>query len=53
MPVYDYICKQCDKEFEKVLTLKEHEEQVRCPSCGSTDVEQAVVPFYAVTPSKS
>jgi len=53
MPVYDYVCKQCKKEFEKVLTLEEHEHRVTCPACGSSDVEQVVTPFFAVTSSKS
>ena len=25
MPVYDYICKKCQKSFELILTLGEHE----------------------------
>ena len=53
MPVYDYVCKQCHQEFEKVLTLKEHDKPVTCPNCGSSEVEEAVVPFFAVSPSKS
>ena len=25
MPVYDYVCKDCNKTFEKIITLTEHE----------------------------
>ena len=53
MPVYDYMCRKCKKEFEQVLTLKEHEQPVTCPHCGSADVEQEATKFYAVTSSKS
>jgi len=54
MPVYDYICNDCHKEFEKVLTLKQHDhEQVRCPHCGSKNVEQEAKAFFAVTSRKS
>jgi putative FmdB family regulatory protein len=53
MPVYQYVCKECKKEFEQVLTLKEHDQLVRCPKCGSTEVEQLAAAFYAVTSSKS
>lgn len=53
MPVYDYLCKACKKEFEVVLTLTEHERPVQCPHCGSTEVEQEPTRFYAVTSSKS
>ncbi len=54
MPVYDYICKDCQKPFELVLTLSEHEQgKVNCPKCGSQNVEQAVAAFFAVTSKKS
>jgi putative FmdB family regulatory protein len=54
MPVYDYLCNDCHKEFELVLTLDEHDDdKVKCPHCGSKDVEQAVAAFFAVTSKKS
>jgi len=53
MPVYDYICHDCNKTFEEVLTLQEHEKTVTCPHCGSKKVEQEVAAFFAVTGKKS
>jgi putative FmdB family regulatory protein len=54
MPVYDYICNDCHKVFEAVLTLKEHDQEaISCPDCGSQDVEQEAAAFYAVTSKKS
>jgi putative FmdB family regulatory protein len=54
MPVYDYICKDCNKTFEKIITLTEHEkETIFCPSCHSKNVEQEATAFFAVTSSKS
>ncbi len=54
MPVYDYICKDCHKSFEEVLTLAEHDrDQIKCPHCGSKNVEQEVAEFFAVTSRKS
>jgi len=54
MPVYDYICKDCNKTFEKIITLAEHEkEKISCPSCASKNVEQEATAFFAVTSSKS
>ena len=53
MPVYDYVCTDCHKEFEKVLTLREHEGQIVCPHCGSKNVEQEAKAFFAVTSKKS
>ena len=54
MPVYDYLCKDCRKVFEKILTLAEYEKQtVTCPNCGGRNVEQELRAFYAVTSKKS
>lgn len=54
MPVYDYVCKDCHKSFEKVLTLVEHDKElIACPHCGSKNVEQEASAFFAVTSKKS
>jgi putative FmdB family regulatory protein len=54
MPVYDYVCLDCHKSFETVLTLTEHDKQVpMCPHCGSKNVEQEAAEFFAVTSRKS
>jgi len=54
MPVYDYVCKDCQNSFELVLTLGEHDKgEIACPKCGSKNVEQDAVAFYAVTSKKS
>jgi putative FmdB family regulatory protein len=54
MPVYDYVCLDCHKPFETVLTLSEHDkESPKCPHCGSKNVEQEAAAFFAVTSRKS
>jgi putative FmdB family regulatory protein len=54
MPVYDYLCNDCHKEFEQVLTLTEHDaDKITCPHCGSKNVEQEAAAFFAVTSRKS
>ncbi len=54
MPVYEYLCKECHKHFEKVLTLDEHEKgKITCPRCGSKKIEQEPAAFFAVTSRKS
>jgi putative FmdB family regulatory protein len=54
MPVYDYVCHDCHKTFEQVLTIREHDrQQMKCPHCGSKNIEQAAAAFYAVTSKKS
>ncbi len=53
MPVYDFTCPKCKKGFTKFLTLKEYEKGVKCPKCGSKNVEQKPAAFFAVTSRKS
>jgi len=53
MPTYEYRCKDCAHEFERVEHLSEHEGAHRCPKCGSENVEPVVAEFYAKTSRKS
>jgi putative FmdB family regulatory protein len=53
MPVYGYVCNDCHKTFELVLTLQEHETEIKCSKCGSRNVEQEATAFFAVTGRKS
>ena len=54
MPDYQYFCHACQKTFSKVLTLAEYDEgEVRCPHCGSDNIEQSWSVFYPITPKKS
>ena len=53
MPVYEYVCNDCNKTFELHLTLQQHDTEIKCPKCGSRNVEQEATAFYAVTGKKS
>lgn len=54
MPMYEYQCLKCHKDFLVALTLKEHESGPPfCPSCKSTQVEQVMTTFSAKTSKKS
>ena len=54
MPVYDYVCLDCHKTFELILSLNQHDKDVpKFPKCGSTNVEQEAAAFFAVTSKKS
>jgi putative FmdB family regulatory protein len=51
---YDFLCRDCNKEFTLNLHMAEREcSQVVCPHCGSKQVEQLVTAFSAVTSKKS
>jgi putative FmdB family regulatory protein len=37
MPIYDYHCSQCDKDFELLISRST---VPACPECGSRDLEK-------------
>ncbi len=56
MPEYEYLCQDCHKTFDVHLSLDQHEHdkgQVKCPQCGSTNVDQQMAAFFVVTSKKS
>ena len=38
MPIFDFKCKECDKEFEKLVRAADIPPE--CPMCGSKDTEK-------------
>ncbi len=38
MPIFEYVCKRCNNQFEELVFSQD--EQTVCPSCGSTKTEK-------------
>ena len=54
MPHYEFLCHDCQKFFDKTLSLADYEEgEILCPHCGSKNVEQRWSAFSAITSNKS
>ena len=34
MPVYEFACRECNKDFEKIVPASQRD-SVQCPSCGN------------------
>ncbi len=39
MPVYEYICKSCEKSFEELVLPGEREPE-ECPECGNKNLKR-------------
>jgi putative FmdB family regulatory protein len=54
MPIYQFRCRKCQREFEAQQTLQEHATSLPpCPSCGAQDTEVLLSPFFAKTSRKA
>ncbi len=54
MPHYEFFCRDCNKFFDKILSLVDYEEgEVQCAHCDSKNVEQRWSAFSAITSKKS
>lgn len=50
MPIFEYICKDCGKQFEAVL-IGDH--QAECPGCKGQQLEQQLSTFAVNTKGSS
>ncbi len=55
MPAYEYECKVCRKDFTIFLSIGEYDKKpkVKCPHCGSDDLQRKFTGFFAKTDKKS
>lgn len=50
MPIFEYICKECDHKFEKLV---QGTTVVECPSCRGAKLEKQLSVFAAATKGSS
>jgi putative FmdB family regulatory protein len=54
MPYYEYRCAKCKKSFSEQLSFDEFDrKKVKCPKCGSQQVDRQVAPVQVKTSKKS
>jgi putative FmdB family regulatory protein len=49
MPLYEFECRSCGTEFEKLVLKAAEAERVKCPSCNSQEVEEKLSSFASVS----
>ncbi len=47
MPVYEYICKTCGHQFEKIRPMSKADEMILCFKCQSPDTYRKLSRFNA------
>ena len=47
MPLYEYRCGDCGNTFEILRRMKDADDQMECPKCGSSKVERQFSTFAA------
>jgi putative FmdB family regulatory protein len=54
MPMYEFACLDCGREFTLILSLREYERKdVSCPQCKSKSIERLVTTCEVITSRKS
>lgn len=56
MPIYEYLCEECEKTFTVTEHMTEHDETKEsppCPKCESDKTHQIFSTFFAKTSTKS
>lgn len=48
MPLYEYHCETCERDFEKRRAIKEADAPVQCPECESKEVTRKLSLFIAL-----
>ncbi len=44
MPIYEFVCRACDRTFETLVRLG-REGEVVCPSCGGREIRKLLSSF--------
>ncbi len=42
MPVYEFKCENCGKEFEKFVISQSKVKEIKCPDCGSKNIKKKI-----------
>ncbi|MGD8406195.1 MAG: zinc ribbon domain-containing protein [Anaerolineales bacterium] len=47
MPIYEYICLDCKKEYEILRSYNESDQPLACDECGGENVKRKLSVFFA------
>lgn len=48
MPIYEFVCAQCQRKFRKLVGVVANERPLQCPRCQSTEAKRLISRFARV-----
>jgi len=51
MPIYEYRCRRCGIEFERLRPMDRADDPGPCPQCGATEIERCLSTFASFSRS--
>ena len=48
MPIYEYICKDCNQKFEAVRSIAQADEPIQCSHCGGEHTNRTVSKCWSI-----
>jgi len=52
MPIYEYICRDCQNRFEIIRPMKDADAPIACAECESENVSRCITVFFAQSGGK-
>lgn len=53
MPIYSYLCKDCDEKFDLLVGVTAEKEELKCKKCGSKKIVREISGFSVGKSSSS
>ena len=53
MPIYEYICQDCQHEFELLRPMSQADAAMACARCGGENLKRKISAFYAESGGKA
>ncbi|MGD1997009.1 MAG: zinc ribbon domain-containing protein, partial [Anaerolineae bacterium] len=48
MPLYEYLCADCETQFDALRSMAEADDPIACPDCGSKQTARTISLFSAI-----
>lgn len=48
MPLYRYICTECNLEFEELKKYEQRDDKTKCPDCGSVESKRVIPVSFGI-----